>query len=506
LSRLPREALAAISGALLALSFPKFGHGAIAWIALAPLLMAVHGAEAARALRLGYIAGALSALGLLYWTSFVVVRYGGLGMPLGIAVMALLCAAFAIFPALFGWLMGRLSRAFGTHALLAAPVAWVGLELLRAHTFFRFPWCLLGYSQSDNLPFVQIARFGAVYAVSSVVALASAVLAFVAVEASAARRRAAVTGLALVLLAVFVDGERQLARPVEESGRLRVGLVQASILQEDKWDEAKAVENVERHVDLTERAAAGGVRLVVWPESALPFVFEQAPFVADRLRELAVDHKLYLIFGNDDVEAGADRPRLFVGAKLLTPEGELSYRYHKIRLVPFGEYVPLRAALTLGGRFAAKLVRQVSDFTPGESFALGHADGHAFATLICYEAIFPELVREFAARGAELLVNITNDAWYGTSSAPYQHFAMARFRAVENGKYLVRAANTGITAIVDPRGRVVKSTALFERTVLVDDVPLVRATTFYAEHGDLFAWGCLGAMLALGAAALARKR
>jgi apolipoprotein N-acyltransferase len=285
---------------------------------------------------------------------------------------------------------------------------------------------------------------------------------------------------------------------------LRIGLVQASILQEDKWDQAQARLNLKRHVDLTEQAVASGARLVIWPESALPFDFDSAPEVAASLRELVAERRLFLIFGNDDREYGREG-RIWVGAKMLTPQGELAFRYHKIRLVPFGEYVPLRPILTLGGRVAAKLVQQVSDFTPGDGFPLAQVDGHALATFICYEAIFPDLVREFAARGAGVLVNITNDGWYGRSSAPFQHFAMARFRAVENGMYLVRAANTGITAVVDPRGRVLASTSLFERTLLVRDVPMLRGTTLYAQRGDLFAFACLGAMLAFTAVTFRRK-
>jgi apolipoprotein N-acyltransferase len=173
--------------------------------------------------------------------------------------------------------------------------------------------------------------------------------------------------------------------------------------------------------------------------------------------------------------------------------------------VPFGEYVPLQPLLTLGGRQAAKLVRQVADFTPGEGPRLGEADGYRMGPSICYEAIFPDFVRRFTAAGADLLVNMTNDGWYGRTSAPYQHLAMARFRAVENGRYLVRAANTGISAVVDTRGRLLARTGLFERTVLVHEVPMVTGTTFYARYGDVFAWACLGASVALTASLSFRR-
>jgi apolipoprotein N-acyltransferase len=165
--------------------------------------------------------------------------------------------------------------------------------------------------------------------------------------------------------------------------------------------------------------------------------------------------------------------------------------------VPFGEYVPLQRLFTFGGRFAAKLVQEVSDFSPGSEAVIGEVDGHRVGGYICYEAIFPGLVRRFAAGGAELLVNVTNDAWYGTTSAPYQHLVMAAFRAVENRRYMVRAANTGITAVVDPFGRVLEPTRLFDRTVLVREVPFLAETTFYTRHGDVFARACAAIALAL---------
>jgi apolipoprotein N-acyltransferase len=491
-----KEALAALSGLLLFFSFPKFGHGAFAWVALVPLLVALDGVRPAVGLRLGYVTGAVSAVGLLYWTSFVVVQYGGLSLPMGIVVMACLCLAVALFPALFGSLVSWWIRAFGRRALLAAPLAWVATELIRVHTFFQFPWCLLGYSQHDLLPFVQIASFTAVYGVSFLLVMASALLAFAVVARDASARRKALLALAVLVASSWAFGAWRMAQPVPESGRIRVGLVQGGIRQEEKWAPENADRNVRRHVELTRRAAEAGARLVVWPESSVPYFFDDSPEMAEDLREVARRANVYLLFGNDDHEP-AVRGRVFVGAKMLAPDGALAFRYHKIHLVPFGEYVPLQPLLTLGGRHAAKLVQQVSDFSPGEDYSVGAADGHRLAASICYEAIFPGLFRELTARGADLLVNITNDAWYGTTSAPYQHLEMATMRAVETGKYLVRAANTGITAVVDPRGRVLEATRLFDTTVLVRDVPIVPGLTFYARHGDVFAGACFAASAVL---------
>jgi apolipoprotein N-acyltransferase len=444
----------------------------------------------------------------------VVVQYGGLTLPVGVGIMVALCLAFSVFHAAFGWVVGRLAKTFGAAGLLGAPWVWVALEYARAHTLFSFPWCLLGYSQQALLPFIQVASVTAVYGVSFLLAASASLLALAAVERKTGWRRGALLALALLVCGSWLYGRWAMSVPVRETGRITVGLVQGGIRQEDKWVPENAWENVDRHLALSERAADRGARLLVWPESAVPFLFDHNLALASRLRSLTRRRGIYLFFGNDDLErptlAGGDqaasRGRIFVGAKLLDPSGRITARYRKIHLVPFGEYVPLHSLFTMGGRYAAKLVQQVSDFSPGSQATTGRVDGHVIGGYICYEAIFPDLVRRFAANGAELLVNITNDAWYGTTSAPYQHLAMAAFRAVENRRYMVRAANTGISAVVDPWGRVLERTRLFQAAVLVAPVPFVSGETFYTRHGDVFARVCLAIALALLAATFRRGR
>jgi apolipoprotein N-acyltransferase len=256
-------------------------------------------------------------------------------------------------------------------------------------------------------------------------------------------------------------------------------------------------------VELTGAAADRGARLVVWPESAVPYRFDENPGLAAGLRALSRGRGLYLLFGNDDrrLEAGRGE-RYFVGAKMLFPWGA-ALRYHKIHLVP-GEYALKRSHVRRARH--GKLVQEVSDFSPGTEAVTGEVAGHRIGGYICYEAIFPGLVRRFTAQGAELLVNVTNDAWYGRTSAPYQHLAMAAFRAVENRRYMVRAANTGITDVVDPWGRIHEPTTLFEQAVLVREVPFVAETSFYARHGDVFARACAAITLALVAASFGWPR
>jgi apolipoprotein N-acyltransferase len=501
-----RPALAILSGLLVFLSFPKFGHGGVAFVALVPLLIALPGTRGWRAFALGWLCGAVSGCGLLYWTAQVVVQFGGLGWPLALVCLLLLSAAYALFHGIFGWLTGAFVARCGAAGLLLAPIAWVATEVLRAYTFFRFPWCLLGYTQFEYPVVAQIASITAVYGVSFVLVACSAALAYARLETGTAARRRALAGLAALLAGVLGFGGLRLLRAADPPGtRLTVGLVQASIAQDEKWDPAFAFANVEAHEELSRAAVARGARLVVWPESAVPWRYDHTPALRRRLDALARELGVDLLFGNDDAQGDFGSERFYVGAKLLGPDGRLRLRYHKMRLVPFGEYVPLQPLLALGGSGAARLVRQVADFTPGDEAVTGALDSGRLGALICYEAIFPDLARLFTARGAGLLVNITNDGWYGVSSAPHQHFAMAAFRAVENGVFVVRAANTGISGVIDPFGRVRARTRLFERTALVHEVALGApdpgGRTFYARHGDLFAFACLALTAALGLAA-----
>ena len=273
--------------------------------------------------------------------------------------------------------------------------------------------------------------------------------------------------------------------------------LQGNISQDEKWNPVLSERILRTYLDLTRSAAAEGARLVVWPEAATPFAFESDPARAEVIRAVARDTGTHLLFGTTAVTYDGV-PAYYNAAVMVDPQGATVGTYRKHHLVPFGEYVPLRRALF----FVSPLVETVEDFSAGPGPRTLTLDGQPISTAICYEIIFPGLVRGFVTRGSRLLTTVTNDAWYGQSAAPYQHFQQATMRAIEQGRFLVRAANTGISGVVDPYGRVVASTPLFEQAALIAEVRLLEDRTIYSRVGDVLAYACVVVvllMLGLGA-------
>jgi apolipoprotein N-acyltransferase len=508
--------LAALSGVLLALSFPKFGHPALGWVALAPLLVALYRQPLRRGFALGLTAGAIYFIGTIYWITHVMVQYGGLGAVVAVLVNAALIAYMALFPALFGLIMARLTMRAGARGLWLAPMVWVATEYGRAYLFSGFPWVLLGYSQAGVLPVAQLASVLGVFGVSALAASVSAAMAYAAVvrPPGASVRRQGATPMApaigrfaplavvlVLVLAVVLWGTRRIVRGdlTRAGDPIRVGLIQGNVDQAEKWDDARASAIFASYLRMTREAISEGAQLVLWPESSTPFYFEEERAGADQVRRIAREAHVPILLGSDQIERGSPA-RYYNSAFLVAPDGSSAGVYRKMHLVPFGEYVPLKRVFF----FAAPLVEAVSDFSPGESAVLLPVKGHLVSTAICYEIVYPALVRQFTRAGSELLSTITNDAWFGDTSAPYQHFAQAAMRAIENGRYLVRSANTGISGIVDPYGRVVTRTDIFKPAVVVDEARFLRGTTFYVRTGDVLADAA--AVLTAGALLLTRRR
>ena len=509
--------MASASGLLLALSFPKFGHPALAWIALAPLLLALTGATLRRAFALGFVAGAIYFTGTLCWITGVMAMYGDMAFWVAVLINAALIAYQSVYPAIFALVVRRIVIAHGPGALMTAPLVWVTTELGRTHLFTGFPWVLLGYSQTSVLPSAQLASLFGVYGVSMLVASVSAALAAYATgpaSASAASRlrrdkkagryrappRPAAAG-SLWLVRWTCRGVGQPLARQWPSGRTPAGRhscpgsIQGNIDQDEKVQAGRAAGIFQGYLNMTRQAIREGAAFVIWPESSTPFRFEDDVFAATQIRTLAQQAKVPLLFGSDQFVRGANgAPTTFYNsAFLVRPDGTTGGVYKKMHLVPFGEYVPAQRLLF----FAAPLVQAVSDFSAGTEAVLLPVGNHLVSTAICYEVVYPDLVRRFVVGGSEMLTTITNDAWFGRTSAPYQHFEQASMRAIEDGRYLVRSANTGISGIVDPYGRVVQRSAIFQPAVVVGEARFLKTSTFYARHGDILAYASVLATAAL---------
>jgi apolipoprotein N-acyltransferase len=291
-----------------------------------------------------------------------------------------------------------------------------------------------------------------------------------------------------VLVVVAIWGSVRVGRgELLRSGEsIRVGLIQGNVELEDRPGQGNAI--FDNYLRMTRQAIGAGAELVIWPESSTPFRFEEDRPSADRIRAIAREARVSILLGSDQIEWGRTRllDKYYNSAFLVRPDGTTGGVYRKMHLVPFGEYVPLKRLLF----FAAPLVEAIgSGFFAGEDPVVLPVNGHMVSTAICYEVVYPDLVRQFVRRGSELLTTITNDAWFGRTSAPYQHFAQASMRAVEEGRYLVRSANTGVSGIVDPYGRVLERSEIYQQTVIVADARFLTASTVYARFGDLFAYG-----------------
>lgn len=503
---IPPYLLSALSGVLLVLSFPKFGHPAFAWVALVPLLVALSGWQGRpgrvpgqsphRAFLLGMLAGSIYFVGTLYWTSDVVATFGGLSRPFALFAMLLLCVFLALFPAVSCLVTARLLTRGGAAALFFMPGAWIATEFFREHLFGGFPWVPLGNSQVTTLPVVQLASLVGVYGISALVAFINASIAYALLTAGRQRVKALVVAAA-ILVSVGAWGTTRIARATltTEGTALRVGLVQANIAQDHKWRAGEERRIFTTHIGLTRDVVRRGAEFVIWPESSTPFTFEREPAGDAPMRALAQEVKVPILFGSN--QEVVTPPAHYNAAFLLTPDGRTAAVYRKIHLVPFGEYVPFSNWLS----FFPPLVQTLAGFAPfnpGTEVVLLPIGDRVISTAICYEVVYPSLIRQAVQGGSQLLTTITNDGWYGRSSAPFQHWEMAKMRAVEQGRYLTRAANTGISGIVDPYGRVVQQSAIFEEAGIVQEVRLLTSRTLYSVLGDAIAY--VG--IALTAAAL----
>lgn len=487
---------AIISGILLALSFPKYGTGILAWIALVPLLVSLNKDMPKSALMKGFITGFVFNVGIIYWIASVVVNYGYCPLAVGLLVMITLAAYLSLYTALFaGGIVYFKNR--GAPFVIVAPLLWTSLEYVKSNFLTGFPWENLGYSQYLYTPFIQVSDVTGVYGVTFFIVLVNSIFSDLAAllfrgEGNKINRRLiweSLCGALLLLVICFYGSIRiiQMNKELEKAPFMNVSLIQGNIDQSVKWNPQYQNETLKIYRSLSLSALPFSSGIIVWPETAVPFYFQNMDFMAKEVIRIARTSGNWLLFGSPSYLREQKEISFLNSAFLLSPAGKVAGRYDKVHLVPYGEYVPLRRFFP----YIGKLVPGVGDFKEGNGHRLLSLNDFKIGILICYEGIFSEAGRNYRQQGADLLVNITNDAWFGRSSAPYQHLSMTTFRAVENRLYLLRAANTGITAIIDPTGRIISHTNLFTSTALRGKISFVDKKTFYMAYGDAFACLCL---------------
>ncbi len=487
---------ALLTGVALMLSFPKFDYSWLAFFALVPLLVVLRKADSWKAVRLGLFAGLVFYFGTLYWVYHSIYFYGGVSLALSLGTAFMLSLVLSFFVAAFAFFFSRTISHTSLPASLIAPLFWVVLEFLRNYLFTGFPWNLLAYSQTGFLPLIQIADITGVYGVSFLVVAVNGVIADIFISRSRRMEMPLFTlaptlaGYVVVFLLVISSLIYGLVRLGEDRrGKLiRVSIVQGNIEQDVKWNPLYQRMVINTYRDLTKKAMEDSPDLVVWPESSMPFLYSLDTERREDLLALQREIDKPLLLGViDRREDEVEGEYFYTNSAALIDRGKTVMLYDKTHLVPFGEYVPLRKIFF----FINKLVPDLGEYRPGKDNKRGAIAQGEFATLICYEIIFPNLVRKyFKDKGGDFMVNITNDAWFGRTPGPFQHFEMAIFRAVENRKPLVRAANTGISGVISSNGEVMSTTDLFERKILTQEFFTDPTRTFYSRFGDIFIYLC----------------
>ena len=501
--------LAILSAILQVLIFPLPDFYVLGWIAVAPLLVALLRARPVSTLQLqagmkllparpwqgfalGYLCGILWYAGNCYWVYSTMKQYGGINAAGAVGLLLLFCLYLGLYHGLFGLLVSIISRTSERAALVFAPFLWVAVELARTR-ISGFPWDLLGTTQVDNVPLARLARVTGVYGISFEIMVVNT--AFAAALIIRRNRRAPMLMAATAAAFVLQIG-RWMPIPAFPANRTAV-LVQANVpILDSAWTRQYFDTTISELGALSENPPNTEKQhpdLIAWPESPSPFYSNDASF-RSAISQIARSVNTWMVVGNVGTDtASRTRNEIFNSAALVSPSGDWTARYDKVHLVPFGEYVPFKNWLG----FAGGLTKEVGDFSHGVARNSLPAGDEKLGVFICYESIFPDEVRQFAANRAQVLVNISDDAWYGDSGAYAQHLEQGRMRAIENGRWLLSDTNNGVTAAIDPYGRVVESAPRKKRTALLASYGIENGATFYTRHGDWLAYAC--AIISLGA-------
>jgi apolipoprotein N-acyltransferase len=496
-----RLLLAVSSGVLFALSFPGASLSFLAFVAFVPLIVLLIRVERGRSAFLwGWLSQTIAWLMMAPWVVRVMSYYGGLPVPVGIAVFIAMSLVLGSYGGLFGWAVFRFRLGDGFHRWLLIPLAWAAVEYARTYLLSGYPWNLLASAIVDYTSFAHFAKVAGPYFLGAMVVFTSTVIAWLITQRVAPMARVLVLGFASILVFVWwtsgLVASKLTLRPTGVPPAT-AALLQPNISQQVRWDPQNTLDLYNRMIAMTLRAIDGGAQVVIWPESTVPLAFTSNEFFHLQIEQIAATKNVDIILGSV-AEDPNDRSKIWNSAYLTSP-GKPGGRYDKIRLVPFGEFVPMRRFL----KFAEKMVHAVGEFQFGTNdhplrgkFAYGPA--------ICYEVVFPQITRRQVLNGADVLVTITNDAWFDGSSAPRQHLNSARLRAIEDERFLLRAATTGISAFVDPSGEVVQELPMNQEGIIYAKFQPRHGITPYVRFGDWFAW--LAVLWSIAASFLGRKR
>ncbi|MBU1232297.1 MAG: apolipoprotein N-acyltransferase [Proteobacteria bacterium] len=479
-------------------------------VACVPLFVCICRGSRRQALAFGFLAGVAHFLLQLYWIVFVLGHYGGLPLFLSVPALLLLVLYMAAYVMGFSFLANLFVLRFPPGlSLWLLPCVWVGLDWLRSFLFSGFPWMDLGYGLADAPALLQSADIWGHYGLTFLVVLVNTLLSLQVVHWGNRRmvvRLMTPVCLLLALVAIYSAGRwQQLNSEKPERESMTVAVIQGNVDQNQKWLPARQQETVQNYIEQSRELMLGTPRpeLVVWPETALPFYPVAHPLLGP-VHSFVSREQVMLLTGAPWYQRKSDgqgEMEFFNSSLLFDRKGNIVARTSKTHLVPFGEYVPLKRFLS----FLEPLVEAVGDFSPGEIHDPPACQKAKIGVLVCFESIFPDISRKWVDAGATLLVNMTNDAWYGRSSAPHQTLAMTRLRAVETRRTIVRSANTGFSAFIDPLGRLQQLSPLFVPWGRSDRVQIMKGRTLFVRGGYLFAPACFVLMI-VGCAGLLRRR
>ncbi len=468
--------LAILSGLLLSFSFPSCNLSILAWFSFLPLFFSLRNKSRLQSFLLAYICGVVFWSLTIYWLVHVTL--------LGTIILILYLALYFGF---FGSLFSTTNYELQTINLFFIPSTWVLLEYVRSYLFTGFPWALIGFSQYKNLPVIQIADITGAWGVCFLVVLINAAL-----YLSLRKKQKVKIILYGVIISIpcLIYGFYKLSSSPAcrfAKGAVRLAVIQGNIPQDLKWDIRARNFILNNYKELTSESAKGNPGLIIWPEASVPGILGDDDAVFQQVFSLARMLNTDLLVGT----VSRSRQDYFNSALFIDKSGQSTKVYHKLHLVPFGEFVPFKKTFPF-----LQTIAPIGDIRPGQQYTI-FEEPAKFGVLICFEDLFPELSREFVKRGAKFLVNITNDAWYKEGSAPYQHFSASVFRAIENRVYLARSANTGISGFIDPWGRILsvvqdaEGKEIFVKGFAIGEICLPGTQTFYNRYGDIFILFCL---------------